>query len=156
MNILAAGIAEGGASQCGDIARDFKIVGARPEAQLYGQIIGSLFGAPISCAFYRLYTSIYSIPGPLLQIPASYLEVNAAELIMGRGLPDRAATAAICVAGLFRVVTLIKMRFSDRWWQNLLPGGVPFAIGKPPLSAPLPARRTWPCAHISALRTKLF
>lgn len=74
MNVLSAGIAEAGSSQAGDIAFDFKIghlVGAEPQAQLYGQIIGSIFGAFISCGIYRLYTSQYPIPGPLFQIPSS-------------------------------------------------------------------------------------
>ena len=43
INVLSAGIAEAGSSQAGDIACDFKIghlVGAKIQAQLYGQIIG--------------------------------------------------------------------------------------------------------------------
>jgi uncharacterized oligopeptide transporter (OPT) family protein len=74
MNVLSAGIAEAGSSQAGDIAFDFKIghlVGAEPQAQLHGQIIGSIFGAFISCSIYRLYASQYPIPGPLFQIPSS-------------------------------------------------------------------------------------
>ena len=77
--------------QCGDIASDFKIVqliGSTPEAQPYGKIIDSLFGA---LNIVRFPPSIH-IHARLLQIPASYLEVNAAGLVTGRGLPDRAGT----------------------------------------------------------------
>src|SRR5450432_3068020 len=90
INILSAGLAQAGASQAGDIAYDFKIghlVGAPAGAQLYGQIIGSVFGAFLSCLTYRLYTSQYPVPGPLFQVPASFLDVTIAKLVMGRGLP---------------------------------------------------------------------
>jgi uncharacterized oligopeptide transporter (OPT) family protein len=129
MNVLSAGIAEAGSSQAGDIAFDFKIghlVGAEPQAQLYGQIIGSIFGAFISCGIYRLYTSQYPIPGPLFQIPSSFLDVSTARLVMGRGLPEGAGEFALGFGIFF---AMIKMKYADRWWQNLIPSGVAFAIG---------------------------
>jgi uncharacterized oligopeptide transporter (OPT) family protein len=124
MNVLSAGIAEAGSSQAGDIAFDFKIghlVGAEPQAQLYGQIIGSIFGAFISCGIYRLYTSQYPIPGPLFQIPSSFLDVSTARLVMGRGLPEGAGEFALGFGIFFAVTTMIKMKYADRWWQNLIP-----------------------------------
>lgn len=48
INIVVCAIAEAGASQAGDISYDLKVghlVGALPEVQLYGQAIGSVFGA---------------------------------------------------------------------------------------------------------------
>jgi uncharacterized oligopeptide transporter (OPT) family protein len=132
INILSAGIAQAGASQAGDIAFDFKIghlVGARPEAQLYGQIIGSLFGAFISCGIYKLYASQYPIPGDLFRIPSAFLDVSTAKLVMGRGLPAGVAPFALGTAILFVIVTITKIRYANRWWQKLIPGGVAFAIG---------------------------
>jgi uncharacterized oligopeptide transporter (OPT) family protein len=129
---LSAAVAQAGANQAGDISFDFKIgslVGARPEAQTYGQIIGSLFGAFISCSIYRLYTSQYPIPGPLFRVPSSFLVLSTARLAMGRGLPEGVAPFALGAAILSVLVTIIKMRYETRWWQNLIPGGVSLAIG---------------------------
>jgi len=55
INLISAAMAVPGANQA-------SVVGARPEAQIYGQIIGSFFGALISCGIYKLYTSQYPIP----------------------------------------------------------------------------------------------
>lgn len=135
MNVLSAGLAEAGASQAGDLAFDFKIghlVGARPQAQLYGQIFGSVFGAIISCGIYRLYASQYPIPGPLFQIPSSFLDVSTAKLVMGRGLPDGVLKFALCFASFFIVSTITKTSCADQSWQHLIPSGVSFAIGKAP------------------------
>lgn len=116
----------------GDISFDFKIgslVGARPEAQTYGQIIGSLFGALISCSIYKLYASQYPIPGPLFRVPLSYLVLSTARLVMGRGLPEGVTPFAVGAAILSMLVTIIKMRYETRWWQKLVPSGVSFDIG---------------------------
>jgi uncharacterized oligopeptide transporter (OPT) family protein len=133
VNIVSAAIATAGASQTGDLAYDFKIgqlVGAAPEAQMYGQIVGSIFGALVSCVTYRLYTSQYPVPGPFLQIPSSFLQVNTAKLVLGQGLPDGVKEFALGFGIFFTIATIIKTRYSDQWWQALIPSGVSFAVGK--------------------------
>lgn len=133
INIISAGLAQAGASQAGDMAYDFKIghlVGAPAGAQLHGQIIGSIFGAFLSCLTYKLYTSQYPIPGPLFQIPASFLDVTIAKLVMGRGLPEGVGQYVVGFGAFFVLATIVKMIFADRWWQNLIPSGVSFAIGQ--------------------------
>ncbi|KAF2799116.1 OPT superfamily oligopeptide transporter [Melanomma pulvis-pyrius CBS 109.77] len=132
INVVSAAIATAGSSQTGDLAYDFKIgemVGAAPGAQMYGQIIGSIFGCIVSCATYRIYTSNFPIPGPFLQIPTSFIQVRTAELLLGRGLPDGVAPFALAFSMFFSLATIVKMIFKDRWWQNLIPSGVSFALG---------------------------
>ena len=132
INLLCAAVSQAGPTQAGDISFDFKIgqlVGAPPRAQLYGQIIGSTFGALISFGMYRLYASQYPIPGPFFRVPASFLVLSTARLIMGRGLPEGVAPFASAAAALSAAVTIIKIRYANRWWQKLIPTGVSFAIG---------------------------
>lgn len=132
INLIAGGLAEAGASQAGDIGHDLKIgylLGARSEDQFYGQIIGSIFGSFIACVIYRLYTSIYEIPSKLFQIPVSHLFLLAARLVTGVGLPEQVANFACAFGLLFAIGTIVKIRYSSRWWQNLIPGGVAFGVG---------------------------
>ncbi|OAT13580.1 oligopeptide transporter [Blastomyces gilchristii SLH14081] len=132
ISLLSAALAQAGANQAGDISFDFKIgslVGAHPRAQTYGQIIGSLFGALISCGIYKLYASQYPIPGPLFRVPSSYLVLSTARLVMGQGLPEGVAPFALGAAILSMLITIVKMRYETRWWQKLIPSGVSLAIG---------------------------
>lgn len=133
INVLSAGLAQAGGSQAGDVAYDFKIghfVGAPAAAQLYGQMIGSLFGAFLSFVTYRLYTSQYPIPGPIFQIPASFLDVTIARLMLNRGLPKGVEVFVVGFGSFFLVAALLKMRYADRWWQNLIPSGIAFSVGE--------------------------
>lgn len=133
INLLSAAVAQAGANQAGELSYDFKVgslVGARSDTQVYGQIIGSLFGAFISCGIYKLYASQYPIPGALFRVPSSFLVLSTARLLMGRGLPDGVAPFAIRAAVLSTLITIIKMRYADQWWQKLVPSGLSFAIGK--------------------------
>ena len=136
INLLSAAVTQAGANQAGDISFDFKIgnlVGVQPEAQTYGQIVGSVFGflisCLISCSIYKLYASQYAIPQAIFRVPSSFLVLSTARLVMGRGLPERVAPFALGAAVLSVLVTVIKTRYEDRWWQKLIPGGVSFAIG---------------------------
>ncbi len=132
INLIAGGLAEAGASQAGDISHDLKIgylIGSRPADQFYGQIIGSVFGSFVGCMFYKLYTSVYDIPSRLFQVPVSYLFLLAARLLTGTGLPERVPEFALSVGMLFVIGTIFKIRYADRRWQNLIPGGVAFGVG---------------------------
>jgi uncharacterized oligopeptide transporter (OPT) family protein len=125
-------MAVAGANQSGDLAYDLKvgsIIGARPEAQIHGQVIGSLFGALISCGIYRLYASQYPIPGPLFRVPSAYLVLSTARLLLGRGLPEGVWPFVVAAAVLSILFTVVKMRYETQWWQKLIPSGVSFAIG---------------------------
>jgi uncharacterized oligopeptide transporter (OPT) family protein len=68
-NIIAGGVAEAGAQQAGDLMQDLKtgaLLKASPRSQFYGQMIGSLASVFVSTGAYKLYTSVYEIPGELL------------------------------------------------------------------------------------------
>jgi uncharacterized oligopeptide transporter (OPT) family protein len=133
VNIISAAISTAGASQTGDLAYDFKIgnlVGGAPAAQIYGQTVGSIFGAVVSCITYKLYVSHFQVPGPIIQIPASFLQISTAKLVLGKGLPDGASNFALGFGILFMITTVVKIRYPDQWWQRFIPSGVSFAVGK--------------------------
>ncbi|CAG7921810.1 unnamed protein product [Penicillium olsonii] len=118
INILSAAIANGGANQSGDLAFDLKIgqlVGAPPEVQTYGQIIGSFFGALVSCLTYRLFTNQFPVPGDFIQVPNSFLQVSTAKMVLNKGLPPGAGGYALGFGIFFAIATVIKMRFQDKW-----------------------------------------
>lgn len=93
INLLAGAISESGALQAGDMMQDLKtghLMGASPKAQFYGQMIGSAAGAVVSAAVYKLYTSVYEVPGGIFQVPTAYVWIFTARLVTGQGLPDMA------------------------------------------------------------------
>lgn len=133
LNIFSAAIAMACASQTGDLAYDFKIgqlVDAASKAQMYGQIVRSIFGAIVSCVTYTMYTSQFFIPGPILQISSSFLQVNTGKLVLGYGLSDDVARFALGFGLFFAFAIMVKMRYADRWWQIFIPSGVSFVVGK--------------------------
>lgn len=132
-NLLSAALATAGENQAGDIAYDFKIgqlVGANADAQIFGHIIGSIFGALISCIVYRLYTYSYQIPGLIFGIPKAYLSINIAKLILGHGLPDGVVPSILVFGSVFLAFSILKIVFRDSRWQILIPSGTSFAIGQ--------------------------
>ncbi|KAH8648116.1 OPT oligopeptide transporter protein-domain-containing protein [Ilyonectria robusta] len=132
INLVAGSIAEAGANQAGDLAFDLKIghlVGAKAWVQLYGQIIGCIAGSFMACGLYKLYTVVYTIPDKRFQIPVGYMAIIAARLVTGKGLPDGALEFVTAFGIFFSITTVIKMRYAEHRWQNILPSGVAFAVG---------------------------
>ncbi|KAJ4135093.1 OPT super [Fusarium equiseti] len=132
INLIAAATAQAGANQAGDLSYDLKVgslVGAHPEAQTLGQVIGSLIGAVISCGIYKFYAARNPIPGPIFRIPSSFLVLSTARLLMGQGLPTGVTPFVVGTAIVFTVLTIIKMRYTNQWWDKFIPSGVAFAIG---------------------------
>lgn len=113
LNMIAAGLTKAGFSQSGDIAFDFKvghIVGALPEVQLYGQIIGSVFGTFVSVAFYKLYTSNYAVPEKLFQILAAFMNVRLAVLIKNE-LSESVINYVIAFDTVFTITSIVQLQF---------------------------------------------
>jgi hypothetical protein len=57
INLIAGAVSEAGALQAGDLMQDLKtghLLGAAPNAQFWGQIIGSSIGAVVSALIYKL------------------------------------------------------------------------------------------------------
>jgi OPT family oligopeptide transporter len=140
INLLAGAVSEAGALQAGDILQDLKaghLIGASPKAQFYGQLIGSVVGAFVSAAVYKLYVSVYTIPGELFQIPTAYVWIFTARLVTGKGLPPMAWQYAVCAGVIFALTTSVRiylMIHSEQktWCRRLhpwIPGGIAVAVG---------------------------
>ncbi|KAK4948909.1 OPT superfamily [Elasticomyces elasticus] len=140
INLLAGGISEAGALQAGDLLQDLKtghLLGASPKAQFWGQLIGSAVGAVVSACVYKLYTRVYTIPGGLFQVPTGYVWIFTARLVTGQGLPPRVPVFAAAAAGLWAVLTAVRIYGTALkrsgggwgWWVDFVPGGIAVAVG---------------------------
>jgi len=138
INLLAGAVSEAGALQAGDILQDLKaghLIGASPKAQFYGQLIGSVVGAFVSAAVYKLYVSVYDVPGDLFQVPTAYVWIFTARLVTGKGLPPMAWQYAVGGGGIFVLATAFRIYLaaSEKAWCKKLhpwiPGGIAVAVG---------------------------
>ncbi|KAH6633028.1 oligopeptide transporter-like protein [Boeremia exigua] len=139
INLVAGAISESAALQAGDLLQDLKcghLIGAAPNAQFWGQMIGSGVGAVLSAVVYKLYTNVYTIPGGLFEVPTGYVWVFTARLVTGKGLPPMVAQWASGAALIFAVGTMIRVWGTNRkqrglsgWWIDFVPGGIAVAVG---------------------------
>ncbi|KAL5403459.1 hypothetical protein PMIN06_009754 [Paraphaeosphaeria minitans] len=141
INLLAGAVSESAALQAGDLLQDLKcghLLGAAPNAQFWGQMIGSAVGAVISALVYKLYTHVYAgqIPGGLFEVPTAYVWVFTARLVTGQGLPPMVREWAAGAGAIFAVGTMLRVygQFRKRQglgakWLDFVPGGIAFAIG---------------------------
>ena len=132
INLLAGAVSESGALQAGDMMQDLKtghLLGAAPRTQFWGQLIGSLFGAVISAGVYKLYTSVYKVPGDMFQVPTAYVWIFTARLVTGQGLPDMAWQFAVGAGAIFAILTALRVLGQGKWWQAWIPGGIAVAVG---------------------------
>jgi OPT family oligopeptide transporter len=133
INLIAGAVSEAGAQQAGDLMQDLKtghLLGAAPKAQFHGQLIGSFVGAIVSAAVYKLYTSVYPIPGDLFQVPTAYVWIFTARLVTGKGLPPMAREWAAGAAVIFAVGTSARISGRGKRWHCLIPGGIAVAVGE--------------------------
>ncbi|RAH44786.1 OPT family oligopeptide transporter [Aspergillus brunneoviolaceus CBS 621.78] len=142
-NLLAGAVSESGALQAGDMMQDLKtghLLGASPKAQFYGQMIGSLIGAVLSTAVYKMYVSVYEVPGPMFQTPTAYVWIFTARLVTGQGLPPMAWQASLVAGVVFVAVTILRIvaaspvanagqRGVTTPWRDWIPGGIAVAVG---------------------------
>lgn len=150
INLLAGAISESGALQAGDMMQDLKtghLLGASPKAQFYGQMIGSAVGAIVSAGVYKLYTSVYKVPGGMFQVPTGYVWIFTARLVTGNGLPHMAWQWALGAGCIFALLTALRIRGQGKWWQAWVPGGIAVAVGesRPPLALWLSLRSNQAC-----------
>lgn len=132
INLLAGAISESGALQAGDMMQDLKtghLLGAAPRAQFWGQMIGSFVGAIVSAGVYKLYTSVYEVPGGMFQVPTAYVWIFTARLVTGQGLPHMAWQWALGAGIIFAFLTAVRVRGQGTWWQAWVPGGIAVAVG---------------------------
>lgn len=143
-NLLAGAVSESGALQAGDMMQDLKtghLLGASPKAQFYGQMIGSLVGAVLSTAVYKMYVNVYEIPGPMFQTPTAYVWIFTARLVTGQGLPTKAWEASIIAGIVFVAITILRIFAASPVanggrsagipapWRSWVPGGIAVAVG---------------------------
>lgn len=139
INLVAGAISESAALQAGDLLQDLKcghLLGAAPNAQFWGQIIGSAVGAVLSAVVYKLYTHVYTIPGGLFEVPTGYVWVFTARLVTGQGLPPMVLEWASGAAVIFAIGTGFRVWGNTRkrnglsgWWIDFIPGGIAVAVG---------------------------
>jgi len=134
INLIAGAISESGALQAGDLMQDLKtghLLGASPKAQFYGQMIGSAVGAVVSACVYKLYISVYEVPGGMFQVPTAYVWIFTARLVTGQGLPPKVGEWAAGAAALFAVLTAIRIYGNMHGWRytSMIPGGIAVAVG---------------------------
>lgn len=132
INLIAGAVSEAGALQAGDLMQDLKtghLLGAAPNAQFWGQIIGSTVGAVVSALVYRLYTSVYEVPGDLFQVPTGYVWIFTARLVTGKGLPYMAWQWALGAAIIFTATTIVRIAGQGKQWHPYVPGGIAVAVG---------------------------
>ncbi|KAI9257239.1 OPT oligopeptide transporter protein-domain-containing protein [Phascolomyces articulosus] len=134
-NLLAGGIAEAGAQQAGDLMQDLKtghLLQASPKAQFYGQIIGSFVSAFVATAAYKLYTTVYTIPGPEFPVPTAHVWLDMSRLVNGHPLPPHVSEFVLFFAFVFAALVLIKESKPGAehiGWRRYIPQGIAFAIG---------------------------
>ncbi|KAF2091663.1 oligopeptide transporter-like protein [Saccharata proteae CBS 121410] len=136
INLVAGALSESGALQAGDLMQDLKtghLLGAAPNAQFYGQIIGSAVGAVVSAAVYKLYTNVYEVPGHLFQVPTGFVWIFTARLVTGKGLPPMVAQWALGAGLIFAVGTAARVWEAGsphgKRWTRFVPGGIAVAVG---------------------------
>jgi OPT family oligopeptide transporter len=142
INLIAGAVSESGAIQAGDLLQDLKtghLLGAAPNAQFWGQIIGSAVGAVLSALIYKLYTNVYQIPGGLFQVPTGYVWVFTARLVTGDGLPPMVGQWAAGAGAIWAVGTAMRVYGNARKaagrhakWLDFVPGGIAVAVGELP------------------------
>jgi OPT family oligopeptide transporter len=140
-NLLAGAVSESGALQAGDMMQDLKtghLLGASPKAQFYGQMIGSLVGAVLSTAVYKLYVNVYEVPGEMFQTPTAYVWIFTARLVTGQGLPEMAWQASSIAGTVWVVITALRIATASSSfskdgqppaWRSWIPGGIAVAVG---------------------------
>ncbi|CAL5871674.1 uncharacterized protein PFLUO_LOCUS5927 [Penicillium psychrofluorescens] len=140
-NLLAGAVSESGALQAGDMMQDLKtghLLGASPKAQFYGQVVGSLVGAVLSTAVYKMYVSVYEVPGEMFQTPTAYIWIFTARLVTGQGLPDMAWQASMIAGIIFVGITSLRIAAASPSfahagqppaWRAWIPGGIAVAVG---------------------------
>jgi uncharacterized oligopeptide transporter (OPT) family protein len=132
INLLAGAISESAALQAGDLLQDMKaghLIGASPLAQFYGQLIGSALGSVAAACVYKLYTSVYTIPSDLFQVPTAYVWIFTARLVTGQGLPPKASAFALATGVVWAVLTALRVALRGKKIQAWIPGGVAVAVG---------------------------
>lgn len=138
-NLVAGGVTESGVVTAGFLLQMFKtasLVGASPTLQLLGMLYGTVIGGVIGTGFYRLYTSVYDVPGEPFGIPTVFVWRAGAQLAVGQGLPPKVPEVALGMGLCFFLFSLVRIYRPGHRWTVYVPSGIPFAVGKFPNPGP--------------------
>ncbi|ORX71701.1 OPT superfamily oligopeptide transporter [Basidiobolus meristosporus CBS 931.73] len=131
-NIVAGGIAEAGAQQAGDLMQDMKtghLLRASPRAQFFGQLIGSFVSVFVAVGAYQLYSSVYSIPGPVFQAPTALVWLDMSRLVNGHPLPPNVLPFILIFGLVFAIPPVLEAKYPHAQLIRYMPSGIAFAIG---------------------------
>ncbi|QEG37269.1 OPT family oligopeptide transporter [Bythopirellula goksoeyrii] len=134
INLMAAAITGGGASQAADMMQDLKtghLLGASPRKQLVAQLIGNCAGVLFAVPAYWLITSGYELGGSDIPAPAAQAWKAMAELLAdGLGaLPPMAPQALLIAACVGAILPLLRRSAALRpYIPNGLALGIAFII----------------------------
>ncbi|KAG0149202.1 hypothetical protein CROQUDRAFT_40290 [Cronartium quercuum f. sp. fusiforme G11] len=142
-NLIAGGISEAGATQCGEIMQDFKtgyLHHASPRSMFYGQMIGSFVSAFVSSAVYLIYSRTFKLPSTAFPVPTAAVWLSLARLVNSGSLPPRSKEAMAIFGVVFfftstarllasSTVLLSSSNQSKIAWARFLPSGIAFSVG---------------------------
>lgn len=92
--------------------QDFKtahLLGVSPGAQLAGMLLGSAASVPLSVAAYRLYTTAWQVPGPVLPAPTAQIWLDMAKLVNGGRLPEKVGPFCAVAAAAAAALPLVQL-----------------------------------------------
>lgn len=111
-NLVAGGIAEAGVVTAGFLMQTFKtahLVDASPARMLFGMIYGNIPGGVIASSLYKLYATVYTIPGQVFGIPSAYVWRAGARLAIGQDLPPKVPEFGLIMGVCFAFFSLVRI-----------------------------------------------
>ncbi|KAH9820144.1 putative oligopeptide transporter [Melampsora americana] len=142
-NLIAGGISEAGAMQCGEIMQDFKtgyLHHVSPKSMFYGQMIGSLVSVFVSSGVYLIYSKTFVLPSRSFPVPTATVWLSLARLVNNGELPMRSEETMMIFGFIFFWISTLKTLSNSKVllspsnrsklsWTKYLPSGIAFSVG---------------------------
>lgn len=83
-------------------------------------------------AAYKLYTTVYTIPGPEFPVPTAHVWLDMSRLVNGHPLPPHVSEFVLLFSFIFAILVLLKELkpgSENAGWRRYIPQGIAFAIG---------------------------
>lgn len=82
---------------------------------------------------YKLYTTVYQIPGPEFPVPTAHVWLDMSRLVNGHPLPPHVSEFVLVFSLIFAALVLAKevgpSNQQQMGWRRFIPQGIAFAIG---------------------------
>lgn len=142
-NLIAGGISEAGAMQCGEIMQDFKtgyLHHVSPKSMFYGQMIGSFVSVFVSSGVYLIYSKTFTLPSTSFPVPTAAVWLSLARLVNNGELPPRSKETMMVFGIIFFCISTLRLLSSSEVllnrhhrsklsWTRFLPSGIAFSVG---------------------------